>query len=265
MSSFAMRGANATLRYDFGGGTHIAKVRVSKFNYTYSVRSTESHSRMERAFYPHRRSLGEFTIVVDAIHYPEFRQFMGWLREYIDRMFSLQMGNGHGALMMEVQIPSRRFHVYGILTEGVNDHDHVGSMTFSEPLKFLTLKDFHDAGTSIVSTKAISSFVPPKVQNVLTGIGRKRNVKTVEDPSGADAFYPVTISRYKDIDEHLYSDLPITPGTETTTTTNSDGSTTTDTTTVNGDGSTSSSETVTIPDQPPPFTPNPVNGPPPPQ
>ena len=195
MSSFnmSMKEPNATLSYSAGSATYTAKVRISMAGYVYGVTSTESHSRTNRAFYPHRRALGQFSITVDCIGYKEHRLFQNWLRAYVDTLFTGQMGNQRGATLMEVQMTSRNFHKYGILTTGIDDHDHVGSMVFSPTLTFMTLKDFNDAGTAIVSTKSISSFSSPKVQ------------------SDYLADFPVTSSSYKDTDDTLYGQSTIDP------------------------------------------------------
>lgn len=185
------RGHNATLRYRTSGGTYHAKVRVSEASYDYAVNSTESHSRLVRAFYPHRRALGTFKVTVDLIHYSEFHEFMRWLRGYSESVFSSQMGNQKSVNLMEVHMPSRHFHKYGILTSGINDHDNVASMAFREELTFVTVYDVHDPGTHLVSTNSISEFKPPKV-----------------DPESVLAFYPETVSSYHDKDRSIYNAPP---------------------------------------------------------
>lgn len=212
MANFRMRNANAALRYTYGGKVHTAYVRISKTNYSYSVTSTESHARLYRAFYPHRRALGNFVVQVDAIGYTEFRAFMNWLRAYANNMFEGQTGDARGALPMEVLMPSRHFHMYGILTEGIDDHDQVGSMVFSPQLKFMTLKDFHDKGTAIVATDQTSQFSEP-ARSLSTTVtrGKGKHKHTVHIPSSTAVFYPVTASQYRDKDSQIYDGLQETP------------------------------------------------------
>lgn len=203
MPDFSMGGANATL--SFSGNT--AAVRISDTAYVYGVNSTESHSRTERAFYPHRRSLGQFQITVDCIRYQEFRRFMNWLRGYADALLAGQVGTQKGATIMDVNMPSRNFHMVGVLVSGIDDHDHVGSMTFSPQLSFMLVKDYNDPGTAIVSTNSASTFVRPSVQDILTAMKKNGKIVEVPDASGSASFYPSTISSYKDTDTSIY-DLP---------------------------------------------------------
>lgn len=183
---------NCTMKYTYLGKTYTARVRVSACSYVYGVTSTESHSRLYRAFYPHRRALGEFQVTVDAIGYQEYRRFMNWLRCYAEALLTAAMGNQKGSILMEVQIPARHFHRYGILTQGVDDHDHIGSMVFSKALSFMTIKDFNDAGTAITTTNEVSQFHTPKV-----------------DADQTVVFYPVTSAKYKDA--QLYDAPPPDP------------------------------------------------------
>lgn len=197
MANFAMRSSNATLTFKANGKNHTAKVRISSAAYTYGVNSTESHARTLRAFYPHRRALGQFTVTVDAIGYREYRNFMNWLRLYTEALLTGQVGNQKGATTMTVQIPARNINKVGILTTGINDHDNTGSMVFSPTLTFMMLKDFNDPGTAIVSTAAASHFSAPKV-----------------DPEATLAFFPVTVGSYKDTDSAIYdlTDTSVNPG-----------------------------------------------------
>lgn len=211
-AKFKMRGSNASLSFvGPGGATNAAFVRVSAASYTYGVNSTESHARLDRAFYPHRRALGKFTITIDAIGYKEYRALMNWLRLYASTLFQGQVGNQRGATPMTVYMPSRNLHKVGILTTGINDHDNTGSMVFSPTLTFMMLKDFSDPGTAIVSLGQTSQFIAPSVQNVETAASRGKGIhkitRTINDPSGTSAFYPVTVSSYKDQDSAIY-DIP---------------------------------------------------------
>jgi hypothetical protein len=186
--NFKMRQANAYLRYEaHGGSIFTAQVRVSRVSYTYGVTSTESHTRTHRAFYPHRRALGQFMITVDAKGYREYRHFMNWMRAYAEYILEGQIGSRRAPVLMEVRIPARRFHKIGMLASGVDEHDHVGSNVFSPQLVFMTLQDLNDPGTSLKALRDVSIFEPSKV-----------------DPSGTVAFYPASIADYKDTQSKLY-------------------------------------------------------------
>lgn len=179
-----MREPNATLNYDDENGKgHSAAVRISQTSYLYGVNSTESHSRLYRAFYPHRRSLGKFALTIDAKGYIEFRNLMNWLRAYAASVFAAQTGNNKGAITMEVNMPSRNFHLIGMLTSGIDDHDQVGSMVFSPQLQFMMLKDFNIANSEITTLSQVSQFVAPSVDF---------------NNQGSLSYFPISISQYHD-------------------------------------------------------------------
>jgi hypothetical protein len=186
--SFVHRGANGTLSYKSGGGVYSAKVRIKEANYTYAIESTESHSRLDRAFYPHRRSLGSFILHVECNGYKEFRQLQRYLRNYADTLLSGAMSERGNTTIMQASLPSRDFNKFGILTQGIQDKDHVASMVFDVALTFMTLRDGNDSTTSILSTDQVSTFRSPQVNT-----------------DASLAFYPVTASAYKDT--QLYDDL----------------------------------------------------------
>lgn len=191
--SFAQRGNNGILTYK-AGSTHSAAVRIREASYQYSITSTESKSRLYRAFYPHRRALGVFTINIDCKGYKEFRQLQSWLRNYADTLQTAAMSSTGSPTLMHVRMPSRNFNRYGILVSGIEDRDHVGSMVFDVELHFMTLRDAHDSAISILTTDQVSTFRSPKI-----------------DPQDSLAFYPVSSSKYKDA--QLYDDPDPSQGT----------------------------------------------------
>jgi hypothetical protein len=190
--SLSQTGANGTLTYQVNGHKYKAKVRVRQASYVYGVVSDESHARQFRAFYPHRRALGQFSITVDCIGYNEFKRFMTWLRNYTDELLTQGVVSKATAIPLEVNVPIRNFHKFGILVTGIDDHDHVGSMVFSPQLTFVTLADANDPKISILHSDQVSRFKAPGV-----------------DPESTLAFYPVSAAKYKDTSLYDGSDTDI--------------------------------------------------------
>jgi hypothetical protein len=187
--SFSQVGYNATLLY--GGGKYRANVRVSRLNYNYGVTSTESQARDTRAFYPHRRIQGQFAVTVDCKGYKEFTQLMTWLRAYVAALNVQALSAGTTSMMMDVVVPGRNFLRRGVLTTGIDDHDHVGSNLFSPELVFVALNDPRDALTQL--TTAGAQFQPPQA-----------------DPGVTLDFYPVSSMTYTD--SQLYDDQGVWSG-----------------------------------------------------
>jgi hypothetical protein len=186
--SFAVRGANATLTYRDAAGSYTASIRVKTLVYSYGVTSDESHARDHRAFYPHRRVQGQFSLTVDCLGYKEFKRLMTWLRAYVDTLLTLAESNSASVTLMDVRVPSRNFHKIGILTGGIDDHDQVGSMVFSPELVFVSLTDPADPAISLLKVTDVSNFKAPEI-----------------DANESAAFYPVTVATYAD--SQLYDDL----------------------------------------------------------
>ncbi len=187
--SFKQNGNNGVLTYKTPGGSgNVAYVRISKVAYEYSVQATESQTRLYRAFYPHRRVLGTFTITVQAIGYREYRNFLTWLQGYTSALLKAQVSASPEVPSMTVQMSARRFHRVGILTGGMADRDNKQSMVFEQQLHFITVKDYNDPNTSILKSDQASRF---------------RNVTTA-DAARYKAFYPSTVSGYRDTDSKLY-------------------------------------------------------------
>lgn len=175
MTGIELSGANATFSY---AGSR-ADLRVTGVAYTYGVVSEESHARQTRAFYPHRRSQGEFDITLQLKGYREFRQVMDWFRNYTAQVMSQAMGDQSQQLPMTVSIPVRGFLRQGILTTGISDNDHVGSMVFSPTISFISVIDPKDPLSSVYA--APSTFAGPQV-----------------DANASLAFYPSSTSKYHD-------------------------------------------------------------------
>jgi hypothetical protein len=186
--SFSTRGSNGVLSYRTSAGFYSAAVRIKTLSYNYGVTSDESHARDERAFYPHRRIQGEFSVTIDCLGYKEYRQLMVWLKVYANLLLD---PSSPSTTLMDVQLPARNFHKIGALTTGIDDHDQVGSMVFSPELVFVSISDPNDSAISLVKTSQVSQFKAPQI-----------------DANASLAFYPVSVASYKDT--LLYDDLSAT-------------------------------------------------------
>jgi hypothetical protein len=148
------RGANAVCSYQYQG-VNTASVRVSKVASNYTVISEESHARQHRAFYPHRRSQGTFSVQIDCKGWAEFRDLITWFRAYATMVLNLSASVVPPPMF--VVVPSRDFLRLGIPTTGLQYGDHIGSMVFSPVIQFLSVSDPNDPSTSILKTSQVSS------------------------------------------------------------------------------------------------------------
>lgn len=147
------RGANCVLTYKSGGYIG-ASLRCSKLTIDYQVNSEESHARQTRAFYPHRRSQGNFSMTFDFKGWREYRDAMNWFRAYATVVLNR---NSTVPPPMTVLMPSRSFTRLGIPTTGVSYGDHIGSMVFSPSITFVSVSDPNDPTTNIVKTNSAST------------------------------------------------------------------------------------------------------------
>jgi hypothetical protein len=174
------------LAYQVNGHIYSARVRVPSYSAEFGVTATESHARDERAFYPHRRIHGNFTVTIECVHYREFQQLMRWLNHYAAHL--LDSTEGKIAMPMHFAMASRNVNRLGILISGISDHDNVGSMVFSVPLTFITLSVPNDPAIPMLYPQNTSEFQSPRV-----------------DPNISQSFYPVTGNSI--VDSNIYDNL----------------------------------------------------------
>lgn len=163
MGNLTQSNANATLSYQ----GNLAKVRVPEVSYTFGLNANESKARQHRAFYPHRRNQGGFSVRVECAHWPESNDFANWLREYAEAM--LDLGRAL-PIAMHVQVPSRNFDRYGIpCGGGITYGDHLGSNVFSHTVEFLSLNDPRDPSTAILDPSTQASRQVANGDPILSG------------------------------------------------------------------------------------------------
>lgn len=153
MGSFSHSNPNATLSYS-SKGTNLARVRVPKLSFTYSQNSQESHARQHRAYYPHRRSQGNFSLTFACNGWREFNRLTAWFREYADIVLNLDAAAVPPP--MTVAVPSRNFLRLGIPTTGLQYGDHIGSLVFNPTIDFLSVSDPSDSSTAILKISQVS-------------------------------------------------------------------------------------------------------------
>lgn len=172
MSKIAVSGANCLLSYR-SARTNSAKLRCNGISIDYQLNSTESHARQHRAFYPHRRSQGNFSLQFECSGWQESNALSVWLHEYANIALNLSASDVPPPML--VSVPSRQFLRLGIPTKGMEFGDHVGSMVFLRKIEFVSVSDPDDPSTSILKRSQASSMTTRSV-----------------DPT-ANAFYPATV------------------------------------------------------------------------
>lgn len=162
--SFAVNGNNAALKYSNNGQPFSASIRVKRLSSEFAITATESQSRTDRAFYPHRRSNGKFQITVDCIGHREYKQLMTWMENYADVLLASRSSLLPAFIFVDV--PARNFSRTGILCTGMNDHDNVGSMVFTPTFEFITIEDANDPTIERLSGASISNFPVDQIKSV---------------------------------------------------------------------------------------------------
>lgn len=146
--------SNVGFAYSFNGSTTVAALRATRLMIDYGLNSEESHSRQERAFYPHRRSQGNFSLTLQFMTGHEYRQAMTWFQTYAAK--ALDTTSQQPGIPMNVVMPSRNFARRGIPTTGLTFGDHIGSMVWSPVIAFLSVNDPADPTTAVLNTKQVS-------------------------------------------------------------------------------------------------------------
>lgn len=175
MSSISVFSSNATLSYSSGGQISQTRVRCNILSFNYTLNSTESHARQHKAFYPHRRSQGDFQLSFECNGWSEFNELSNWFKEYAKAVLDLSLNDVPPP--MTVSVPSRNFLRLGIPTTGIEFGDHLASMVFRPAIVFKSVSDPADTSTSILSRSQASTMK-------LRG----------NDPTVA-SFYPQTVIR----------------------------------------------------------------------
>jgi hypothetical protein len=170
---------NCVLTYSYQG-VNIARVRTDEFSFTYGQNSDESHARQHRAYYPHRRSQGSFTITFTCKGWHEYNNLIAWFRRYAAVVLNLNASAVPPP--MTVVIPSRNFLRLGVPTTGLQYGDHTGSMVFKPQISFISVSDPGDPSTAILKTSQVSGQTDERGH-----------------PAKASVFYPTQVGKLEKV------------------------------------------------------------------
>jgi hypothetical protein len=146
--------ANTVLAYTHQGVAYQAALRCVKLGINYGLNAEESHSRQTKAFYPHRRHQGSFTLTFAHMHWSEYNAAMSWFAQFA--VNALAMAANDPAIYIDVSMPSRDFVRSGIPTTGMTFGDHTASMVFNPAITFISARDSSDPQAGIVSSNQVS-------------------------------------------------------------------------------------------------------------
>lgn len=158
MSAATVRLSNCALAYVTDTATHEARVRCSQIGIAWSLNAEESHARRTRAFYPHQRTQGDFSLQFQCKGWAEQRTLMNWFRAYAGVIMAAGTANRRVVPPpMAVSVPSRKFLRLGFPTTGFTFGDHLGSMLFTPTITFISVSDPADPRASILTTSQVST------------------------------------------------------------------------------------------------------------
>jgi hypothetical protein len=132
----ARQGLNCTFSYtDESSVLHTYQVRAGNISYGVQMISDESAARTQRAYYPHKSALQQFTIRVLLKNWDERTDFVNWLSTYaataLDPDSALQWFP-----WVQVDIPGRDFSQVGVPLQGYQWGAHTGMMYFPVDVLF---------------------------------------------------------------------------------------------------------------------------------
>jgi hypothetical protein len=143
------QGLNSTLSYTYGDTTMAFRARCIGVNHQVVQVSDESHARVARAFYPHRRSTGPFVITLGFKGTAERSVFVDWLNAYAVYMTN---PSTDPVVDITVSVPSRNFLRRGVPVSGFPYGEHIGSIYWEVPVAFQTTHEPWDPSQVPVSS-----------------------------------------------------------------------------------------------------------------
>lgn len=181
-------GANIGLSYRYSSEYHQALLRCTKLAISYGLNAEESHARQFRAFYPHRRHQGNFTVTLACLGWQQYHAAMSWFTNFARNALSGDDRKYSGIYML-IELPSRGFSRYGIPVSGMGFGDHTASMVFAPTINFVSVKDNNDRNIgAIVGKKGYSQWSTEGI-----------------DPYAVRFFYPGSeVESPGSFDENLY-------------------------------------------------------------
>lgn len=190
------QGLNGTLSFRRGSSTQAYRVRVGSIVHGSQMVYSESQARLRRAFYPHRVTTQQFSIVVLLKGWNERRSFTNWMTSYLAYALDPDLSASEYPTML-VTVPSYEFSQRGVPLSGYEWGDHVGSMVFNPTVTFEAAYEPWDKAKpavtrvenewrAFVGDKAIQFFYPFGTQ--LKGDEEPKNYDKVVYPGDPSQF-----------------------------------------------------------------------------
>ena len=191
----ARQGLNCTLSYtDSRNVNHVYRIRAGNLAHGVQMISAQSAARTQRAYYPHRTAMQQFTVQALLKDWNERRDFTNWLASYAE--YALNPDTPQQFFpFMTVAIPLRNFLEYGVPLQGYQWGAHTGMMTFYTNLVFEAatspgqgtrhpaISSVINAWTAFTSDVAIQYFYPFGIQLAGNQSGAFSQISYPGDPS----------------------------------------------------------------------------------
>jgi hypothetical protein len=131
----ARQGLNCVLSYLRNGTKRQYRIRVGTLSHGVVMVYTEDAARTNRAFYPHRTAMDQFSIIVLLKNWDERYDFTKWLANYAQYAINPDIATDTYP-WMTVSIPSREFSQPGMPLQGYEWGAHTGQMMFQPQIVF---------------------------------------------------------------------------------------------------------------------------------
>lgn len=131
----ARKGLNATFSYNRQGTVRTYQVRVGTIAHGVQMISAESVARTQRAYYPHRTAMQQFTLQVLLKDWAERTHFTSWLASYAEFAINPDIVQSEFP-WMSVSVPLREFTAKGVPLAGYEWGAHTGMMMFTPDILF---------------------------------------------------------------------------------------------------------------------------------
>lgn len=188
----ARMGLNCTLSYERAGAVRQYRVRAGVISHGVQMVSVESEARTQRAYYPHRTAMQQFSLVILLKNWAERHDFVAWLTTYGEYAIDPNVIQNTFP-WMTVAVPSRDFLQEGVPLQGYEWGAHVGQMMFTPQVVFEAatspgqkkrpdVSSVINKWTAFTSDKAIQYFYPFGVQLAGNQQGQYSQIAYPGDP-----------------------------------------------------------------------------------
>jgi hypothetical protein len=191
----ARQGLNCKLSYtDAGGVNHVYQIRAGQLGYGVEMISAESAARTQRAYYPHRSAMQQFTVQALLKDWDERTDFTNWLSSYAAYALNPDTTQQYFPFMT-VSVPLRNFLQYGVPLQGYEWGAHTGMMMFATDIVFEAatspgqspnapaVSSVINQWTAFSSDEAIEYFYPFGIQLAANQQGNYAQIQYPGDPT----------------------------------------------------------------------------------